>query len=136
MTDTGREEVVREEVARAEEELRAAAALLTAGIPRVAVTRAYFAVFHMARAVLYAAGYEPRTHEGVLHLLSLHFVKPGKLAVAHGRVLARLHKYRGEADYGDSFVIDEPAAAEDLVAARDLCERLRALLPDESNRRE
>lgn len=128
MTDAGREEVVREELARAEEELRAAEALLAVHLPRVAVTRAYFAVFHMARALLYSGDLEPRIHEGVLHLVSLHFVRTGKVSVEQGRVLARLQKYRGEADYGDAFVIDDDAAREDLEAARAFCHRLRPLV--------
>lgn len=128
MTGAGRAEAAREETARADEELRAAKALLAAGLHRIAVTRAYFAAFHMARAVLYSANLEPRSHEGVIHLLSLHFVKSGKLSVEDGRALARLQKYRGEADYGDAFVIDEAAARDDLRTAVDLCARLEALL--------
>jgi uncharacterized protein (UPF0332 family) len=128
VTAAERDEVVREEVARSDEELRAAATLLRADLSRIAATRAYFAVFHMARALLYSGGHEPRTHEGVLHLISLHFVKTGRLEVSAARTLARLQKYRGEADYGEGFVVDAEAAEEDLAAATALCERLQGLL--------
>lgn len=126
MTGAAREALARDEIARAEEELRAADTLLAAGLPRVAVTRAYFAAFHMARALLFSVGLAPKTHEGVLHLLNQHFVRPGKLEVAQSRALARLQKYRGEADYGESFAIDEASAREDVDTARAFCARLRS----------
>lgn len=65
MTGDDRTETVASELELADEELRAADHLLAVGIPRVALARTYFAVFHAARARLYADGLEPRTHSGV-----------------------------------------------------------------------
>ena len=56
MTEEGRRESSLEELSLADEELTAAGSLLEAGLARVSLTRAYFAVFHAARACLYAAG--------------------------------------------------------------------------------
>ena len=55
----------------ADEELGSAESLLRAGFERVSLTRSYFAVFHAARARLYASGFEPRSHAGVHHLFNL-----------------------------------------------------------------
>jgi uncharacterized protein (UPF0332 family) len=121
--------MARDEAALADEELRAAAVLIAAGLPRVSVTRAYFAAFHMARALLYAHGHAAKSHEGVLHLVNLHWVKPGTLSIEQGRALARLQKYRDEADHGEAVTIDQAAAEEDLTAARSCCDQVRALLP-------
>ncbi len=64
MTGEGRSESAGAELDLAGEERRAAEALLADGLPRIAVGRMYFAVFHAVRAQLYAEGYEPaRTGE-------------------------------------------------------------------------
>lgn len=68
MTGEGERNAAADDLAMAAEELRAAETLLAAGLPHVALTRAYFAVFHAVRARLYAAGLEPRTHSGTHHL--------------------------------------------------------------------
>ena len=128
MTEQGRRESSREELSLADEELNAADSLLRAGFARVSLTRAYFAVFHAARARLYAAGFEPRTHAGVHHLFNLHFVKPGRFEPAASRLLARLQKYREEADYSRAFVVDADGAREEIEAARSFVETVRVQL--------
>jgi len=71
VTEDGRRESARAELELAAEELRAADTLLAAKLPRVALTRAYYAVFHAVRAKLFAEGFEPRTHTGTQHLFNL-----------------------------------------------------------------
>ena len=125
MTEEGRRESSLDELSLAEEELGAADSLLEAGFVRVSLTRAYFAVFHAARARLYAAGFEPRTHAGVHHLFNLHFVKSARFEPGTSRLMARLQKYREEADYSRAFVIDADGAREELEAARAFVETVR-----------
>lgn len=125
MTPQGREEAVSAELRLAEEELRAADQLLAGDLPRIALARCYFAAFHAARARLYAEGLEPKTHAGVQHLFNVHFVRPGHYEPAVSRLLARLQKFREEADYAAAFVIDAAGAAEELSAARRFVGRIR-----------
>ena len=119
MTGEGRRESASAELDLADEELRAAEALLAGGLPRIAVGRLYFAVFHAMRAQLYAEGFEPRTHRGAQHLFNLHFVRTGRFEPATSGLIARLQKFREEADYAPAFVVDDEGAREDLKAARD-----------------
>ena len=129
MTEDGRRESALEELALADEELNASDALLQEGFARVALARAYFAVFHAARARLYAAGLEPRTHGGVQHLFNRHFVKTDRFEPGVSRLIARLQKYREEADYSRTFVIDAAGAREEVEAARAFMQSVRAQLP-------
>lgn len=78
---------------------------------------------HAARAVLYAQGYDPNTHQGVLSLFNQHLVPPGHLEPLAARVLARLQKYREQADYGESFVVDLAGVVEETAAARQFVDR-------------
>ena len=79
MTGDNKASNIREEVIRGEECLRAAEHLLEGGFFNDSVSRAYYAAFHWARAVLLTRGLEPRSHRGVIQLLGLHFVKEGQL---------------------------------------------------------
>ena len=128
MTDEGRRESARAELRLADEELRAAQTLLGGDLSRIAVGRAYFAVFHALRAQLYAEGFEPRTHRGALHLFNLHFVRSGRFEPATSRLIARLQKFREEADYAPAFVVEERGAREDLESARRFVAQVRAAL--------
>ena len=129
MTEDGCRESALAEFALADEELNVADALLRTGFVRVALTRAYFAVFHAARARLYAAGFEPRTHAGVQHLFNQHFVRTDRFEPGVSRLMARLQKYREEADYSRAFVIDAEGAREEIEAARAFAEAIGAQLP-------
>jgi len=124
VTDEGRAASAAEEMAHACEELKAAGHLIAVDLPRVALTRVYFAAFHAVRALLYANGLEPRTHQGTLHLFNLHFVKTGRFEPPVSRLLARLQKFREEADYAEAFVVDAAGANEELAAARELVEKI------------
>ena len=128
MTDEGRRESARAELDLADEELRAAEGLLRDGVPRIAIGRVYFAVFHAVRAQLYAEGFEPRTHGGAQHLFNLHFVRTGRYEASTSRLIARLQKYREDADYAPAFLVDERGAREDLDAGRRFVAQVHAAL--------
>lgn len=128
MTDDGRTETAAEELALASEELQVAAGLIDAGHARVALARAYFAAFHAVRAVLYAEGLEPKSHAGVHTLWNNHLVRSGRFPPSTSRLLARLQKFREEADYSRSFVVDDAGAREELAAAAALVADVRSRL--------
>lgn len=88
------------EVEAGQEALRAARTLVSEGLYRSAMSRAYYALFHHIKALLYTQGFEPKSHEGLEHLFGLHFVKPGRVDPSSAKLLARLQKYREQSDYG------------------------------------
>jgi hypothetical protein len=55
-------------------------------------------------------------------------VRTGRFEPATSRLLARLQKFREEADYSESFPIDEAGAREERAAARAFVERVAAEL--------
>jgi uncharacterized protein len=97
--------------------LRAAQALMGLGLANDAVSRAYYAAFHYARALLLTKGLEPKTHRGVLALLAKHFDSPGGLSSASISSIARLETFRGLADYAAERLSLERAHEEVAAAA-------------------
>ncbi len=128
MSPENRAAAVEEELVSVEENLTAGRALIDLGLLRPAMTRVYYAVFHAARALLFAEGLEPRSHDGTLHLLNLHYIKPGLLEPKWNRVFSRLQKYREEADYGGAFILDREGLEEESAAAAQFCSRAREIL--------
>lgn len=122
MTESNRATNIAEELSRARECLREADLLDSGGMNSGAVSRLYYFVFHAIRALLLSKSLEPRSHDGALRLLSLHFVKNGSMDSSISHIFTRLMKYRSEADYNASYVFtsqdykDFRSQAEELFA--------------------
>lgn len=108
---------VRHEVARARDCLQAARVLRDAGLFADAVSRSYYAIFHGGQALLASIGRAARTHEGVRHLVSEHFVRTGALTPELGRAFARAAADRGDADYDAEAVFTAEIAADGITTA-------------------
>ncbi len=122
MTQENKRENIKEELARAEDCLRSAELLCAHGQIADAVSRLYYYVYHTVRALLLSKGLEPKTHEGTVRLIGLHFVKPGIVDAQASHILAKLMKYREEADYNPSYVFtknDYASFKEEAIVLRD-----------------
>jgi uncharacterized protein (UPF0332 family) len=128
VTEENKRTNIAAELARADEALRAAVVLSDAGLLLDAESRLYYAIYHAAVALLLTEGVEPRSHAGTLGLLGLHFVKTGRLSPEHGRLFARIQKYRIEADYGRDFVLSAAGIREDLAACEGFIQRAQEIV--------
>jgi uncharacterized protein (UPF0332 family) len=118
-------------MAKAERALTSAQLLLNSGDVDGACNRAYYAMFDAARAALLTVqapvpSEVARTHSGLISAFSLHLVKPGLVAVEHGRSLNKVEDLRLIADYrGDPVNLDNAAWA--LEQAHNFLQAVRAL---------
>jgi uncharacterized protein len=117
LTDDNKKKNIGAEVQRGDESLESARILLAAGKHADAVSRAYYAAFHLARALLLTLPEEPRSHGGVERLLQRDFVRAGALDPEVGKLFSRLQKFRQDADYTAEYVFTREGAAEELSAA-------------------
>jgi len=81
------EEEIRAYRERAWQSLEAARQLASCGYPEFAVSRAYYAVFYLAKALLLQDGVEVNKHSAVIASFHQKFVKTGRLPVAEGQTL-------------------------------------------------
>ena len=65
--------------------------------------RMYYALFHMASALLIDKGFMSKTHSGVICILGQEFVTKGLLSSDDGRLISRLQNMRQSGDYDDMF---------------------------------
>jgi uncharacterized protein (UPF0332 family) len=89
-----------DELDRARKGLTAARLSAGAGAFEEAVSSAYYAAHHAARALLFSLGLEVRSHTALRTLLSEHFVRVGVIPRDTSRRLAEFFDARHKADYG------------------------------------
>ncbi|MBI5298686.1 MAG: HEPN domain-containing protein [Deltaproteobacteria bacterium] len=83
-----------------------------------AVSRAYYAVLHFARALLFSKGLETNSHEGTKRLFSLHFVREGSFEKKYSTILSHAQKAREESDYEPEIPFNEEESAARIEEAK------------------
>ena len=117
---------------RAETNLQVARELLEKGYYDVSASRAYYAAFYAASALLLNQGFDTRKHSGVIALIHQHFVKSGKLSKEQGRNLDWLFELRSVGDYGVSLHVLLEDSQRAVKTAENFFESVKALLVRES----
>ena len=128
MTEDNRRRNLTLELKRSDESWLAAVNLRGLNLNADAVSRAYYAMVHMARAVLLTEGLEARTHSGVATLLNLHFVRAGRLPSSAPRALTQLQGEREAADYDASAIYSQEDVEDIFARALESCQTCRTLL--------
>lgn len=105
-------EVVLKEIEAAEYDLKKAQKTLDDNDAKWATVKAYYSIFHSARALLYSVGYREKSHRALLAALNELFVKTGKLPTDLLLAFEDGMDLREEADYGQTF---SQGSASDLI---------------------
>jgi uncharacterized protein (UPF0332 family) len=128
MTDDNRRTNAAAEGRRGDECLAEAKYLLAGRFYNASVSRAYYAAFHWAQALLLRKGLEPKTHRGVIQLVQLHYVEAGLLASDAAAALGQLETYRELSDYNAKADFDERRAASEIRRAESFIAACRPLI--------
>lgn len=131
MSDPARRRNIAESLARAVQALAVAEAALAIGGTADAISRTYYAALHYLRALLFARGLDPRTHQGAQHLFNQEFVKPGLFPAKTNKLLAALQRMREQADYDPGMVFDADDARDQIGEVRQFGARVVDVLRDE-----
>jgi uncharacterized protein (UPF0332 family) len=73
--------------------------LLEKNLLEDSISRAYYAMFHAAQAILYKKGLKAKSHAGVKSLFGEHIVKKGTISEELGRAFSRAFDLRQKSDY-------------------------------------
>jgi uncharacterized protein len=130
MTGESRKINIADELARASEAFREARTLLDANLPNGAVSRAYYAVFHLMRAALVSRDADPKTHAGAIHLFNLHLIRPG-IFPAFNKLLSGLQRARELGDYDATVGFPHDEASSFISEAETFDNAVRTLLARE-----
>ena len=95
---------------KAREDIATAHDLIALKRLRGAVNRAYYAIYHLATAVLLTQDIERSKHSGVQAAFGYYLVKPGLIEPEYGRILTSARKARETSDYADRIELDGETA--------------------------
>ena len=112
----------------ADEELQAAHDNLQLGHVRVAVSRAYYAMFYASTALLGSRGVWRSKHQGVIAAFGEYFVKPGFIEPAYGRMLNDAFHARLDSDYVPYGHLDVDAGRQLVEKAQSFVKRIAQFL--------
>jgi uncharacterized protein (UPF0332 family) len=113
---------------RAEKSIRAAKELASGGYYDFVASRAYYAAFYAAMAVLLHEELEFSKHSGVIASIHRRFVKTGKLDKKYGKDLNWLFELRGVGDYGVTVHVSQQDAEKAIQAAEGFLHAIEALI--------
>ena len=94
----------------------------------IASNRYYYACFHAVQALLIHNGLSVRTHDGLITVFGLHFVKTGKVESRLGAFLSRMEQLREKGDYNCIYTVSEDEISTMAEPAKELIEKIEELL--------
>ena len=109
---------------RGREDLTVARLLIREGKYRIAVSRAYYAIFMVATAALVTLGISRSKHSAVESAFGLYLVKPGILEPKYHAIYMKARDWREEADYSPTTTFTEEEALAILAEAEEFVARL------------
>ncbi len=112
----------------AKDKLESAQILFKAGKYRDAVSRAYYAMFYAAKAVLIFKKEEPKTHQGIGLLWRKYFVKTGIVDKNYSKMLSVVQEARTDADYREEVKINKKDAQDAVEKAEIFVKKMDELL--------
>lgn len=118
---------------RARESLRAAETLTREGLCADAISRAYYAILHGAKAALQVHDAAAESHPAVRRMFGLHLVKPGEIEREWAVYLTESLDDRLAADYDAETSFSKQEARSECRRARDFLSRIKSYLSTNSS---
>ena len=113
---------------RAYQDLRAVQGVLGQGFYAIAISRAYYAMFYAASALLASKNISRSRHSGVVSAFSEYFVKTGLIEAEYARMLAHAFNARLGSDYDVTTSVDKVSAEAVIQDARRFVDRAATYL--------
>jgi len=111
-------------LSRARQDLEAAESNVRHGFYAVSVTRAYYAMFYAASALLASKGISRSKHSAILAAFGEHFAKTGLIEPNYAKSFGHAFDARLDSDYDITFAADRALAEGVLGDAREFVERV------------
>src|SRR5665647_2078832 len=107
LTNEEREAIVSFRIQKAKDTLAEAEGIATLGYWNAVANRLYYSCFYMTSALLIKNNYLAQTHNGVIHLFGLNFIRTELISKEAGKIDSKLFEIRQTGDYDDLFNLSE-----------------------------
>ena len=123
-------EEIKHHLEKAHGKLNAARVLYENKIYEDCVSRAYYSMFHAAKAVLLLKGIKPKKHRGVIQKFGLEFVNEGYISRVLGKAFSTAREDREYADYDVYVEITKEEAETTINDAEQFLEAIENVVKD------
>lgn len=130
MNEINKKENIKLEVEKGSAALRQAKILYDSHEYDGAVSRSYYAAFHYVTALLLTKGIETTSHDGLIRMFHLHFIKSSLFPKKYGAILSHVEKAREESDYWSEVTASEEDAKSQFNDTQDLIQVISNYLDD------
>ena len=130
LTDEERNIVVGLQMEKAQRFLEQAEEMCKQQYWDIASNRYYYACYHAVQALLIKNELVAHTHDGLLTLFGLHFVKAGKVEPKLGAFLSRMEQLREKGDYNCYYAITEEEIKTITGPTKELIQKVEELLKE------
>ncbi|MBI5648879.1 MAG: HEPN domain-containing protein [Chloroflexi bacterium] len=113
---------------KAKDDVARAGEFIAIGAYRQAISRAYYAVFAIASAVLLTIGQKRKKHSGIESAFNYFLVKPGLIEPEYGAIYIKAYRARQDADYADTTDFTKAKARQAFTDAEKFVERVEKYL--------
>lgn len=120
LTEQERIDIVRYRIKCAENTLGEIENLFALKYYNNAANRMYYACYYAVSALLIANNISTKSHDGVMQMFGLHFIRTGIFPTYYGKYYSQLFNERQTGDYEDLFNHDEVSTAELYPKAKEL----------------
>ncbi|MBR5984528.1 MAG: HEPN domain-containing protein [Bacteroidales bacterium] len=107
LTDSERKAMVEYKLSKANRTFEQAKGNVPLMFWEVIANRLYYSAYYAVSALLLANGISAQTHNGVIQMFSLHFVKTKIVPDEFGKLYSKLFTLRLTGDYNDSYSLTE-----------------------------
>ena len=128
MTEASSRSFVEASLGRAEKALKSAKLLEENGELEDAASRAYYAMFHATRALLFSKGVNAKTHKGTISLFGEKIVKQGIMSEEYADMLRKAFDLRQKSDYEICAEASVELVKEVIKNAEQFIERVKELV--------
>ena len=115
-------------IERANETIKEIPFLVEQGFYRTAVNRLYYSCYYIVSALLLQQGYEARTHNGIISLFAMNYIKTGIVSAEEGKLYRSLFELRQTGDYNEAKVINKDEIIARLQPAEHFIKTIEQLI--------
>ena len=134
LTDIDRLEIVRYRLEKAERTYNEAMGAVANGYAETAANRLYYAAYYAVSALLVAYKHEASTHNGVIQMFGMAFIKTSVVDKCYGKIYNQLFSLRLTGDYEDRHIVDMGAEILPLVdPAKRLIDKVSEMAMEKMN---
>ena len=116
-----------EKAAKTYEQARANVSM---GFWELIANRLYYAAYYAVSALLIANKHTARTHEGIIRIFGLYFVKTNRVPIEYGKLYNKLFTLRLTGDYNDHYNLTEQDVIPLVEPTRQLIEDISLMVSE------